>query len=272
MDTTSPSTSSTMGSLKAMEIKLKGMRDDTTTIPMFLNTSKGQDDKAWMVPSTIFHTKCLGDAIEELWYFEEALIKEGGVRQATQAEMGWLFKHYYLPWGHQHLLLAPFMDLVVVCKDLDHYKEIEGLVTSMISKSPSISQGDAIHGIDTFPSFIPKCTLTNEEMKANYSLTSTKHNLKGSLWAHQVGALKAFKTEPPISTYANVTKVKPTTLEIMIKQLDGYIGFCNAHLKKEASMDLVMEPSSFAHYVAFLEVSGAMACQVVARGCEVWWY
>ena len=79
--------SSSKVGLKVEEVKFKCMRDDAITIPMFLNTTKKECDTSWMVPIPIFHSKCLGEAIEELWSFEEELIKLGGVRQTTKAEI-----------------------------------------------------------------------------------------------------------------------------------------------------------------------------------------
>ena len=46
----------------------------------------------------------------------------------------------------------------------------------------------------------------------------------------------------------------------MVKHLDGYIGFCKLHLGMEPTLDLVMEPSCFAKYIAFLEVSCNNGC------------
>lgn len=241
--------------LKVEEVKLNCMRDDVITIPMFLNTTKEEFDTSWMVPISIFHSKCLGEAIEELWSFEEDLIKLGGVRQTTKSEMSWLIRHYYSPLTNKHYLLAPFKNLIVVCKSLEAYKWVEGLVACMEAKDPSITQGEVIQGEDPFPSYIPKFSLSSGDIMDNYSLTSTAHGLDGSMWEKQMKALKAFKSNPPISTLANVTKVGESTFGIMAKHLDGYIGFCKLHLRKEPTLDMVMEPSCFAKYISFLEVS-----------------
>lgn len=243
------------GGLKVVETKLECMRGDLITIPMFFNNRLKEPDTQWMVPTSIFHSKCVGEAIDEFWSFEEALIKIGGVREATNSEMGWLFRHYYIPHSKRHLILAPYMNLLVVSQDLDECEQLEALIASMQAKEPPTTEGEVIFGEDPFPSFIPKTSLTMEELKAKYSLTSTTPSLKGSMWEKQMHALKEFKSNPPISTLANVTKVGDSTFNIMAKHIDGYIGFCHLHLNKEPTMDLIMEPTHFARFIAFLEVS-----------------
>jgi hypothetical protein len=51
-----------------------------------------------------------------------------------------------------------------------------------------------------------------------------------------------------------VRKVVDTTIEVMVKHLSGVVGFGYKYLSKEPTMDIIMEPTTFAQYVAFLLV------------------
>ena len=81
------------------------------------------------------------------------------------------------------------------------------------------------------------------------------------MWEKQVKALWVFKKDPPISTHGNVRKVVDTSIDIMVKNLAGVVGFAYKHLNKQPTMDIIMEPTIFAQYVAFLLVRGVW-CKV----------
>ena len=76
------------------------------------------------------------------------------------------------------------------------------------------------------------------------------------MWEKQKKALWVFKRDPPISTHGKVREAVDHTNEIMEKHLAGLVGFAYKYLNKQPTMDIIMEPTTFAQYVSFLVVRG----------------
>lgn len=235
------------------EVKVVDMRGDTNTIPFFYNPSKG--DTSWMVPSKIFYNKCIGEGIMEFEKYEEIIIENGGERLPTKEELIWLVRHLYISRTNTHFYLIPTQNLILVGKE--YGDELVGnLINSISSNLPPLPQDGAPAFEDPYPKSLPMCNIPKEELQAHFSITSTLPRWEATTFGKQDGALRAFKHDPPFSTYGNVRKVQDTTIDIMVKQLGMFVGFSHKHLGKEPTMDLIMEPTSFAQYISFLLVSG----------------
>ena len=104
-----------------------------------------------------------------------------------------------------------------------------------------------------FPDTIPQCPVGEEELWGPYSLTATAGQLaaKGTKWDKQLAALEKFKTKPPLSSHGRVSKVGPTSMELMMRSLDEYVGYAQKHHGVSPSMDLVMQPNMFCKFMAF---------------------
>lgn len=246
------------------EIKVVGMRGDTNTMPFFYNTS--MEDASWMVPGKLFHSKCIGDALVKFEELEQKIIELGGVRCTTKEELTWLVRHIYLPSSERHIHLFPCHNLVVIGGDMD--KElVGGLVESLTTRLPPPPQDEASTFDNPYPTSIPKCPIPKDVLHDPYSITSIHPYLGGTTWEKQEKALWVFKRSPPISTHGNVRKVHDSTIENMVKHLSGLVGFGWRFLSKEPSMDIIMEPTSFAQYVSFLLVrlvcEGEWPCEMV---------
>lgn len=235
------------------EVKVVSWREDTNTMPFFYNPSKG--DTSWMVPSKIFYSKCIGEAIMEFEKFEEQLMEYGGVRLATKEELTWLVRHIYCSRTNTHFYLFPTKNLVLMGREYgDEF--VGNLINSISTKLPPLPQDDAPTFDDPYPKSIPFCNIPKEKLQGPFSITSTCPRWEGTTFGKQEVALRAFKHDPPFSTYGNVRKVQETTIDIMVKQLGLFVGFGHQFLGKEPTMDLIMEPTSFAQYISFLLVSG----------------
>lgn len=233
------------------EVKVVGMREDTNTIPFFYNPSKG--DTSWMVPSKIFYNKCLGEAIVGFEQFEETLMEHGGVRLPTKEELTWLVRHIYCTRTNTHFYLIPTKNLLLVGKEYGD-DVVGNLIDSMSTRLPPLPQDDAPIFEDLYPKSLPLCTIPKEKLQGPFSITSTYPRWEGTTFGKQEKALRTFKLDPPFSTYGNVRKVQETTIDIMVKQLSLFVGFGHNHLGMEPTMDIIMEPTSFAQYIAFLLV------------------
>lgn len=242
----------------AKEVKVVGMRGDTNTMPFFYNTSKG--DTSWMVPGKLFHSKCLGDAIVKFEELEQSIMELGGVRCTTKEEHTWLVRHIYIPSWERHVYLFPCNNLVVLGQGMDD-ELVGNLVESITTKLPPPPQEEGPSFEDPYPKHIPLCHIPKDELHDHYSITSIHPHLGGTMWEKQVKALWVFKKDPPISTHGNVRKVVDTSIDIMVKNLAGVVGFAYKHLNKQPTMDIIMEPTIFAQYVAFLLVRGVW-CKV----------
>lgn len=233
------------------EVKVVGMREDINTMPFFYNPSQG--DTSWMVPGKLFHTKCLGDAIVRFDELEQGIMELGGVRCTTKEELTWLVRHIYLPACERHVFLFPCHNLVVMGQGMDEGL-VGNLVESITTKLPPPPLDEAPTFEDPYPKSIPMCHIPKDELHDPYSITSIHPHLEGTMWGKQEKALWEFKKDPPISTHGNVRKVMDSSIEIMLKHLGGFVGFAHKYLSKPPTMDIIMEPTTFAQYVSFLLV------------------
>lgn len=235
------------------EVKVVGMRGDTNTMPFVYNSSMG--DTSWMVPGKLFHSKCLGDPIVKFEEFEQKVMELGGVRCTTKEEHTWLVRHIYIPSWQRHMYLFPCHNLVVLGRAMDG-ELVGNLVESITTKLPPPPQEEGPTFDDPYPKHIPMCHISKDELHDPYSITSIHPHLGGTMWEKQVKALWVFKEDPPISTHGNVRKVVDTSIGIMEKNLARVVGFAYKHLNKQPTMDIIMEPTIFAQYVAYLLVRG----------------
>lgn len=75
--------------------------------------------------------------------------------------------------------------------------------------------------------------------------------------------------DPPLTSHGKVTKVNETSLELMIRSLDEYVGYANKYHGVEPSMDLVMQPNMFSKFMAFKVARGNMASTMLRAAQQV---
>ena len=267
------------------QFKVHCPKDDYVTIPLFHNKWIAQPDITWVTPSSMFYQKVstacctrhgdvlhcmwgvkheppptttcmcpllqvLGDGIIKLEVFDEK-VEAFGTRDATQAELKILQKHAFIAPNPLSSL-----SLVQLDKLASMLKLLPGLTSTVacLEDLPPLVGSHAGRGNNSmFPDTIPQCTLGEEELQGPYSLSATANHLAayGTKWDKQLGALEKFKTTPPLSSHGRATKVGSTSLELMMRSLDEYMGYAYKHHGVEPSMDLVMQPNMFSKFMAF---------------------
>jgi hypothetical protein len=119
---------------------------------------------------------------------------------------------------------------------------------------PSVDGSSSSKQVDPlFPDSIPICTISPEELEGAYSITSIAPGLckAATKWGKQLAALQQWKTNPPLNSHDRVKKVGETSIQLMVRSLEEYMGFCYKHLGLEPSMDLVMQCNTFSQFMAF---------------------
>jgi hypothetical protein len=115
-------------------------------------------------------------------------------------------------------------------------------------------EGSSNNKVDSmFPDNIPTCSTPPEQLDGAYCISSIAASLckPGSKWGKQVAALEKWKANPPLNSHGRVKKVGATSIQLMVRSLEEYMGFCHKFLEMEPSMDLVMDCNSFSKFMAF---------------------
>jgi hypothetical protein len=252
------------------QFKVTCPREDTATIPLFHNKWVSTPDSTWVTPSTMFYQKVLGEGImlEDEYKLEVEGLQS---RQASRAEMLTLQKHAYLgPTTLEPPYLIPVQDLSAMLKALGS-QHLEATLASLEDLPPLEGTNAGRSSTSMFPDSIPLCLLDDEELWGPYSLTATANHLaaKGTKWGKQQAALEKFKTQPPLSSHGRVSKVGGTTLELMMRSLDEYMGYAHKYHAVSPSMDLVMQPSMFSKFMAFKLARGNAASTLLRTAQQV---
>lgn len=253
------STSHQQPKVVVVERKVTSHKGDTSTIPFFKHTMG--KIVMWLIPAMLLFSKCIGPGIMEVDTYNQIVLEVEGKMDATIQEKSWLIHNYYDSISTKHITLVPAQGLAQALEDQTIYQELLiPLVTSILvnlSTLDCISSTNSSND-DVFPTSIPPCPINEADIWEAYSLPSChpSSKAKGTIYGKQVAALyKSRVDDPPISIFGNITKVKESTIDLLVHHLDQYLGFCYLYFNMEPTMGLVMVPSMFAKYVAFLKVS-----------------
>lgn len=119
-----------------------------------------------------------------------------------------------------------------------------------------------------FPATIPRCLVGDEELYGPYSLAPALA-ARGTKWGKQLAALEKFKVQPPLNSLGRVSKVGDTSMQLMLRSLEEYVGYAHKCHGVEPSMDLVMQPSMFSKFVAFKQARGNAASTLLRSSQQV---
>jgi hypothetical protein len=284
------------------QFKVACPRDDVATIPLFHNKWVPTPDTTWVTPATMFYnkvrcmvpsvawkhlahtcwlhqtitastppTQVLGEGIMEEDVFQlkvQTLVS----RLASKAEITTLQKHAYLgPTFQAPTPLIPVLELAAMLKGLASQEHLVATLASLEDLPPLEGSNAGGSSTSTFPDTIPQCNLEDDELWGPYSLTATAGYLaaKGTKWDRQLAALEKFKTQPPLRSHGRVSKVGPTSLELMMRSLDEYVGYAHKHHAVSPSMDLVMHPNMFSKFMAFKLARGNAASTLLRTAQQV---
>lgn len=211
----------------------------------------------------------LGDGTIEL----DAFVKEMETladRFASIKEQGLLKKHAFIGASSSGpITMVPVSGLVNKLKLLD----LDGVEHTLacLEELPPLHGGSvrSASSSSIFPDSIPGCGIEEELLWKDYSLSATAPHLtaRGTKWAKQVKALRKYKTNPPLSSHGKVSKVGATSLELMLRSLDEFVGYVYMHHGVEPTMDLVMQPKWFSKFMAF-KVARGNAASTMMRGSQ----
>ena len=120
-----------------------------------------------------------------------------------------------------------------------------------------------------FPHHIPTCNISHEQLEGAYCISSIAPSLciPGSKWGKQVAALEKWKANPPLNSHGRVKKVGGTSIQLMVRSLEEYMGYCYKYHEIEPSMDLVMDCNSFSKFMAF-KVARDNESSTLLRGAQ----
>ncbi len=178
-------------------------------------------------------------------------------RNATKGELKWLEEHAFIVTDTGVMLMAEVDKLAGVLEEFDEMNLSATL--AFLKGMPPMEGNNGSSSSSTtgsmFPDSIPTCTISPEELEGPYSITSIAPQLckKGSMWKKQVAALVKWKLSPPLNSHDRVKQVGDTSIQLMIRSLEEYVGYCYLHHNKEPNMDLVMECNTFSKFMAFKE-------------------
>ena len=192
-------------------------------------------------------------------------------RDATQAELKTLQKYAFVgPHHNGKIILVKLEDLAWLLKGLA-VQGISATLACLEDLPPLEGSSAGRSSTSIFPDTIPQCPVGEEELWGPYSLTATAGQLaaKGTKWDKQLAALEKFKTKPPLSSHGRVSKVGPTSMELMMRSLDEYVGYAQKHHGVSPSMDLVMQPNMFCKFMAFKLARGNAASTMLRTAQQV---
>jgi hypothetical protein len=196
-------------------------------------------------------------------------------RSASKAEVLTLQKHAYLgpTTPLDPITLVQVSNMVAMLKTLPKEKlDMLAATLASLEDLPALEGSNAGRSSTSiFPDTIPQCHLDDEELWGPYSLSATAGQLaaSGTKWAKQLAALEKFKTKPPLSSHGRVSKVGATSLELMMRSLDEYVGYAHKHHGVSPSMDLVMQPNMFSKFMGFKLARGNAASTLLRTAQQV---
>lgn len=173
-------------------------------------------------------------------------------RATSLSELRALEKHVFIATAQTQAIMMVEVDkLAVVLEGLQQAKL--AATVAFLRDLPPLSNNSSNQVDSLFPDSIPNCSISPEELDGAYSITSIAPQLckSGSKWGRQLAALEKWKAMPPLNSHDRVKKVGATSIQLMVRSLEEYMGFCYKHLNMEPSMDLVMQCNTFSKFMAF---------------------
>lgn len=174
-------------------------------------------------------------------------------RASSKSEVKLLEKHAFIATSNTTAIIMVEVDKLAGV--LEAFKEAKLAATiAFLRGMPSVDGSSSSQQVDPlFPDSIPTCTISSEQLEGPYSIPSIAPSLcrPASKWGKQLVALGQWKTSPPLNSHDRVKKVGETSIMLMVRSLEEYMGFCFKHLDLEPSMDLVMQCNTFSQFMAF---------------------
>lgn len=118
----------------------------------------------------------------------------------------------------------------------------------------------------TIPDDFIKCPLSDGELKDYYSLS---HQGAPNSYLNQERAMRRFFSNPPLTKEvpttpssskkgkANMKALAPATLELRVRTMDEFIGFCAKWLNLTPTMEHALSPQVVAKYMGFHVAKGS---------------
>jgi hypothetical protein len=161
------------------------------TIPIIYNKWISNPDTTWFTPVLIFHKKVLGDGIvDEATLLD--LLHQHTSRITTPSEIRLLQKIAFIGNDNTPLLMIKVDDLAHTLQQMNK----QGLAATVAClKDMPPMEGTSSPNNHTFPHNIPQCSIGEEDLKGDYSLSATAPHLceEGTKWALQLAALEKAK-------------------------------------------------------------------------------
>lgn len=174
-------------------------------------------------------------------------------RASSKSELKLLEKHAFIATSNTTAIIMVEVDKLAGV--LEAFKEAKLAATiAFLRGMPSVDGSSSSQQVDPlFPDCIPTCTISSEQLEGPYSIPSIAPSLcrPATKWGKQLVALGQWKTSPPLNSHDRVKKVGETSIMLMVRSLEEYMGFCYKHLDLEPSMDLVMQCNTFSQFMAF---------------------
>jgi hypothetical protein len=173
-------------------------------------------------------------------------------RFTSESELKLLEKHAFIVTPSNTMMMVG-VDMLANVLEAMQKRQLEATVAFLRGLPHVEGSSSSSSGQPLFPDSIPTCPISHEDLEGPYSLPSIAPSLcmAGTKWAKQLAALEKWKVEPPLNSHGRVKKVGDTSIQLMIRSLEEYMGFCHKHLNLQPSMDLVMQCNTFSQFMAF---------------------
>ncbi|KAL4855398.1 hypothetical protein ACK3TF_003947 [Chlorella vulgaris] len=253
---------------KYMQFKVHCLRDDQATIPLLCNDWLPTPDTAWVTPAALFWSKVMGEGIIGYGPFQQVV---GGLvsRAPTGNELKRLKDDGFV--GAHHIATTVQLVKVTDMAELMRRLAVRGVSATLacLEDLPPMDGSNQGRGSGSiFPATIPRCLVGDEELYGPYSLAPALA-ARGTKWGKQLAALEKFKVQPPLNSLGRVSKVGDTSMQLMLRSLEEYVGYAHKCHGVEPSMDLVMQPSMFSKFVAFKQARGNAASTLLRSSQQV---
>lgn len=169
----------------------------------------------------------------------------------SQSELNLLEKHAFIVTSNNTMLMVEVDKLAHVLEGMQMVQL--AATVAFLRGMPPVEGSSGSNVQSLFPDTIPTCTISPGQLEGAYSIPSIAPSLcqADTKWGKQLAALQKWKTSPPLNSFDRVKQVGPTSIQLMVRSLEEYMGFCYKHLNLEPSMDLVMECNTFSQFMAF---------------------
>ncbi|KAL4855767.1 hypothetical protein ACK3TF_003839 [Chlorella vulgaris] len=253
---------------KYRQFKVHCLRDDQATIPLLCNDWLPTPDTAWVTPAALFWSKVMGEGIIGYGPFQQVV---GGLvsRAPTGNELKRLKDDGFV--GAHHIATTVQLVKVTDMAELMRRLAVRGVSATLacLEDLPPMDGSNQGRGSGSiFPATIPRCLVGDEELYGPYSLAPALA-ARGTKWGKQLAALEKFKVQPPLNSLGRVSKVGDTSMQLMLRSLEEYVGYAHKCHGVEPSMDLVMQPSMFSKFVAFKQARGNAASTLLRSSQQV---